>query len=612
MKLRRKQDSDEDLGNFETLLPGNENYRFVGFKKFSDYYLTAELQTKRWILRNLPKDGVFIDVGANVGILTACAAIKAVEGLIVSIEPTSTFDVLKRNLKSLNDQLSNIQLHNVALGENNGKHKDKLYKIWGEEPVEDIFDFKTLDSLVSELALKKINVVKIDTDGFELEVLKGASNTLRTHRPTVIVEVNEAMAIRQTSHQDLFQFMIDAKYDKALILDGHNYVFTTSWGPGKPWPNCLKIMTDREEMIFDSLGELIASENIKNLVPEFIENRIELVRGEKEVVFKGQIEQWAYAVKLNVFVNEILPGETILEIQGELLSGSVGFSATNATGNMFLSPEKALSQNGFFNIRIKVKNFENSLVLRPISSGSFEVKILSISAFSLGDIKLERIKNIKEIEVVSAATILKQIDPKFNVSLHNFIERSDSGYLMEQSTAHFLAAFYSAFRPAKHLEIGTWEGFGSALALENGASEVWSIEKYEKINPEYKSRYLGSKETFKPGWLVNQSHLDRFHQIFGDSTDIDLEVLELSFFDSVLIDGAHDYQSVSIDSEAAIKLTKIESIVLWDDFPIYESDINLPRVGVLKAIETMLPKLREVFQLYAVSGTSILIGFRKN
>jgi hypothetical protein len=460
--------------------------------------------------------------------------------------------------------------------------------------------------------LKKINVVKIDTDGFELEVLKGASHTLRTHRPTVIVEINEALAIRQTSHQDLFQFMIDAKYDKALILDGHNYVFTTSWEPGKPWPNCLKIMTDREEMNFDSLGELIASENIKTLVPKFIENRIELVCGEKEVVFKGQIEQWAYAAKLNVFVNEILPDETILEIQGELLSGSVGFSATNATGDIFLSPEKALNQNGFFDIRIKVKNFENTLVLRPISSGSFEVKILSISAFSLGDIKLERIQNIEEIEVVSAATILKQIDPQFNVSLHNFIERSDSGYLMEQSTAHFLAAFYRAFRPAKHLEIGTWEGFGSALALENGASEVWSIEKYEKINPEYKSRYLDSKETFKPGWLVNQSYHGRFHQIFGDSTDIDLELLELNFFDSVLIDGAHDYHSVKIDSESAIKLTKIASIVLWDDFPIYESDINLPREGVLKAIETMLPKLREVFKLYAVSGTSILIGFRKN
>jgi len=612
VKLRHKQDSRENLGNFETLIPGNENYRFVGFKKFSDYYLTAELQTKRWILRNLPKNGVFIDVGANVGILTACAAIQAVEGLIISIEPTSTFDILKRNLKSINDQLSNIQFHKIALGENNGERKDKLYKIWGEDPVEEIFEFKTLDSLVSELALIKIDVIKIDTDGFELEVLKGAFNTLRTHRPTVIVEINEAMAIRQTSHQDLFQFMIDAKYDKALILDGHNYVFTTSWEPGKPWPNCLKIMTDREELILDNLGKFIASENIKTLVPKFIENRIKFVHNEKEIIFKGQIEQWAYAAKLNVLVSEMLPEEIILKVEGELLSGSIGFSVSNATGDRFLSPEKALKQNGFFEIRIKVKNFENTLILRPISSENFEVKISSISAFSLGDIKLEQIQNIEEIEVVSAATVLKQIDPQFNESWHNFIERSDSGYLMEQSTAHFLAAFYRVFRPAKHLEIGTWEGFGSALALENGASEVWSIEKYEKTNPEYKSRYLGSEEIFKPGWLVNQSHHGRFHQIFGDSTDIDLEVLDVKFFDSVLIDGAHDNHSVAIDSESAIRLTKVASIVLWDDFPIYKSDINLPREGVLKAIETMLPKLTEVFQLYAVSGTSILIGFRKN
>ena len=47
----------------------------------------------------------------------------------------------------------------------------------------------TLDSLVDELGLSRVDVIKLDVDGDELPVLRGASRTLARYRPAVIFEL---------------------------------------------------------------------------------------------------------------------------------------------------------------------------------------------------------------------------------------------------------------------------------------------------------------------------------------------------------------------------------------------------------------------------------------
>ena len=49
---------------------------------------------------------------------------------------------------------------------------------------------KTLDSLVDELQLGKVNLVKIDVEGYELDVLRGAENTINRFRPKFVIEFN--------------------------------------------------------------------------------------------------------------------------------------------------------------------------------------------------------------------------------------------------------------------------------------------------------------------------------------------------------------------------------------------------------------------------------------
>ena len=54
----------------------------------------------------------------------------------------------------------------------------------------------TLDSIVRKLELKRVDLVKIDVEGAELEVLKGGIETIHRFHPKIIVEVHEWLGVK--------------------------------------------------------------------------------------------------------------------------------------------------------------------------------------------------------------------------------------------------------------------------------------------------------------------------------------------------------------------------------------------------------------------------------
>lgn len=142
-----------------------------------------------------PRNGDTIaDVGAHAGMYTLKAARKVKKrGQVLSIEPHPyTFRLLVTNLK-MNDFSQNVIPINIGLADFKGKAR--LYldseavghslatgnrKAWIEVQV------NTLDSVMEELGLKHLDLLKIDVEGYELAVLKGAEHTLKNTSKVVV------------------------------------------------------------------------------------------------------------------------------------------------------------------------------------------------------------------------------------------------------------------------------------------------------------------------------------------------------------------------------------------------------------------------------------------
>jgi FkbM family methyltransferase len=124
---------------------------------------------------------VFVDIGAHVGLWSMQAVLDFEK--IVAFEPHP----LHANLYEHNMQGQKYTLHRVALGD----RKDSI-ALKGEPGSSgdthvagpgDI-QMRTLDSY----RLRRIDLLKIDTEGYELPILKGAVETLKRCRPVIVVE----------------------------------------------------------------------------------------------------------------------------------------------------------------------------------------------------------------------------------------------------------------------------------------------------------------------------------------------------------------------------------------------------------------------------------------
>jgi hypothetical protein len=122
----------------------------------------------------------------------------------------------------------NVILHRRALGQYPGRRVDGVYRIWGSPPEELEYDFTTIDHLVQELNLARLDCIKIDVDSFDFEVLMGGERTLERFDPWLIVELNHALALRGYSNTAALSWLIDRGYRQCLVLDYDNFILRRS------------------------------------------------------------------------------------------------------------------------------------------------------------------------------------------------------------------------------------------------------------------------------------------------------------------------------------------------------------------------------------------------
>ena len=164
----------------------------------------------RDIMRSvLPAGGVAIDVGANVGWHTLLLArLAGPGGRVVAVEPNPSVRAELRRNVDLN-RLKHVEIIACALADAPGTAKFVALDaddpssasghivLNGNEGVASIaVETSTLDLLVEQKQLARLDLIKIDAEGFDWPVLQGAERTITRYRPYAIFEFDEAYAAR--------------------------------------------------------------------------------------------------------------------------------------------------------------------------------------------------------------------------------------------------------------------------------------------------------------------------------------------------------------------------------------------------------------------------------
>jgi len=493
---------EDEICSSKTHFPGlGEIALPYTYKYFDWYYPQCELNSKRWVFENVEDSWTIIDVGANVGVYSILFGILAKNGQVFCLEPTETADLLSRNLE--HHALTNVKEFRLGLYEVTGEIHENMYRMWGKPPEGKTYSLSTLDDLVERLDLQELDLIKIDTDGFELEILKGAAVTLERFNPWLMIEFSYALNTRGHEVGNLLEKLVDLGYKDALLLDGNNLVLKRSNQILDSWSNAIKITPHAYSQ--SSLTEVSAKAS-----PELLNDRINQVKVDQ--LFKDLFHE---SVNLGSVIHGYLPGR---------------------------------------------------------------------------------------------------------------------GPKMEVNDAPVLAKIYELMNARNHLEFGTWEGFGTALFCSKSRGRVTTINlprgEATQSNPQFpvyssslyparRMQFTGldvseqSDSDVSIGWIYRQmGYASRVKQIFGNSLDLSVRDFPQKF-DSILIDGAHDHETVVHDTKLALEVLSEHGIVIWHDFLPFQSERAKydSTLGVFTAITACIDSILDAkIDLFWVQDTWLLIG----
>ena len=200
----------------ERFYPPEDNfYELAGF--LLELVVFDQYQASKYI-----KDGmVVIDAGANIGSFSVSVAHLAPKAIVYAFEPvTTTFEILKKNTAPY----PNVRCCPLGLGDVPARKKIFVYRgSTGGSTLEDsgMMDLRgshsrelreetvtitTIDAVVRERKIPKVDFLKIDTEGYEIPILKGAHHTLQTWKPVIAVSAYHKTSDK-TEIPELVQFI---------------------------------------------------------------------------------------------------------------------------------------------------------------------------------------------------------------------------------------------------------------------------------------------------------------------------------------------------------------------------------------------------------------------
>jgi FkbM family methyltransferase len=193
------------------------------------YLGVFEPGTRNALKKLVQPSSVVLDIGANIGVHTLLLA-DAVgpSGRVLSFEPTDfAIRKLRRNLDLNPDLAARVTpFHCFLARQDEAEVPASIYSSWPLTDAENLHEkhlgqampteaarARSIDGVLAELGNPTVQLVKIDVDGFESEVLRGATALLRGSRPVFMMELSPYVLIeRGSSVAELLSFFIPNGY----------------------------------------------------------------------------------------------------------------------------------------------------------------------------------------------------------------------------------------------------------------------------------------------------------------------------------------------------------------------------------------------------------------
>jgi FkbM family methyltransferase len=174
-----------------------------------------------------------LDAGGNIGIYGCIGAAQLPPGgRLVTFEPVpQNLAYVRRNLDqngltdrvevvqtALGPQQGTVVIHLAAAGFT-GSHSVAQATVGSESTGSMTVPMTTIDDYVREHGLSPVDLVKVDVEGFDIAVLRGALRTLRADKPTLMVEYAPAL-LRNAGYDpiDLLEIVF-SNYEHVMLID---------------------------------------------------------------------------------------------------------------------------------------------------------------------------------------------------------------------------------------------------------------------------------------------------------------------------------------------------------------------------------------------------------
>lgn len=207
---------------------------YMNFSHQLPIYLVQHILYDTALPRIIKKIGThkklhIIDVGANIGDTTALIKSSNKNVNILCVEGNITYSsLLKKNYFKDNSVFieesfcsDNSEIKNIILSTNGGTATINL-----TANINNQVEFFTLDEITKKYPeFFKVDFIKVDTDGFDYKVLRGAIDILKNQQPFVFFELDKSFLSKNDEDiMSIFDLFKKSEYESFILYDNYGYL----------------------------------------------------------------------------------------------------------------------------------------------------------------------------------------------------------------------------------------------------------------------------------------------------------------------------------------------------------------------------------------------------